>query len=81
LKALVKERLILLEFFLLLNADPRLEYSTNLLKPATDRTANSSSSMIVSNDNLDSSGDVLPEGIVDSIEQQSSNVKDTTEPL
>jgi hypothetical protein len=37
--------------------------------------------MIVSNDNLDSSGDVLPEGIVDSIEQQSSNVKDTTEPL
>jgi hypothetical protein len=81
LKALVKERLILLEFFLLLNADPRLEYSTNLLKPATDRTANSSSSMIVSDDNLDSSGDVLPEGIVDSIEQQSSNVKDTTEPL
>lgn len=81
MKALVKERLILLEFFLLLNADPRLEYSTNLLKPATDRTANSSSSMIVSNDNLDSSGDVLPEGIVDSIEQQSSNVKDTTEPL
>jgi hypothetical protein len=81
LKALVKERLILLEFFLLLNADPRLEYSTNLLKPATDRTANSSSSMIVSDDNLDSSGDVLPEGIVDSIEQQSSNVKNTTEPL
>ena len=81
MKALVKERLILLEFFLLLNADPRLEYSTNLLKPATDRTANSSSSMIVSDDNLDSSGDVLPEGIVDSIEQQSSNVKDTTEPL
>lgn len=37
--------------------------------------------MIVSDDNLDSSGDVLPEGIVDSIEQQSSNVKDTTEPL
>jgi hypothetical protein len=81
LKALVKERLILLEFFLLLNVDPRLEYSTNLLKPATDRTANSSSSMIVSDDNLDTSGDVLPEGIVDSIEQQSSNVKDTTEPL
>jgi len=78
---LVKKRLILSEFFPLLNVDPRLEYSTNLLKPATDRIANLSSPMIVSDDNLDTSGDVLLEGIVNSIEQQLSNVKDRAKPL
>jgi hypothetical protein len=80
------------EFFLLLSTDHsanpslpvtnlHLEHSIEPLNPATDHTITPSLPVTISNDNLDTSGDVLPEGIVDHIEQQSSNDQDRAELL
>jgi len=80
LKALVKERYSWI-FFPLLSADPHIENSTDLLKPATNHTTNSSSPVTVSDNNVDSSGNVLPIGIINSMERQLSNVQDRAEPL
>jgi len=79
LKALVKERYSRI-FSPLLSVDPHIENSTDLLKPTTNHTTNSSSPVTVSDNNVDSSGNVLPIGIINSMERQLSNVQDK-EPL
>ena len=79
LKALVKK--IYSRISPLLSVDPHIENSTDLLNPATNHTTNSSSPVTVSDNNVESSGNVLPASIINSIEHQLSNVQDRAEPL
>jgi hypothetical protein len=61
--------------------DLHLEHSTEPLNLTTDHTVTPSLPVTISYDNLDTSGDVLPEGIDVHIEQQSSNDQDRAELL
>ena len=72
---------ILQEFFPLLRADPNSENSTELLKPATDLTTNSISPVAASDNNVESSDNVFPTGIIDSMESQLSNIQNRAIPL
>ena len=56
--------------------DLHLEHSPEPLSPATDHTVTPSLPFTISDDNLDTSSDVLPESINVHIEQQSSNDQD-----
>jgi len=61
--------------------DLHLEHSTEPLNLTTDHTVTPSLPVTISDDNLNTSGDVLPEGIDVHIEQQSSNDQDRAELL